>query len=50
MPFTGYRPDYRIGVELTAIDAHRAAEAVADIKCQLDDRIACEARQDWFEK
>jgi hypothetical protein len=40
MPFAGYRPDYRIGIELAAIDAHRAAEAAADIKCRLDEGIA----------
>ena len=33
MPFAGYRPDYRIGIELTTIDPHCAAEAAADIKC-----------------
>jgi hypothetical protein len=37
MPCAGYRSDYRIGIELTAIDAHRAAEAAADIECRLDD-------------
>jgi hypothetical protein len=31
VPFAGYRPDHRAGVELAAIDAHRAAEAVADL-------------------
>jgi hypothetical protein len=25
VPFAGYRPDHRAGVELAAIDAHRAA-------------------------
>ena len=49
MPFTGYRPDYRIGVELAAINAHRAAEVAADIKYRLDDRIAREAWWDRFE-
>ena len=32
MPFAGYRPDDRAGVKLTAIDAHRAAEAAADLE------------------
>jgi hypothetical protein len=29
VPFAGYRPDHRAGVELGTIDAHRAAEAAA---------------------
>jgi len=33
--FAGYRPDYRIKIELTAIDAQRAAEAAADIDVAL---------------
>ena len=49
MPFAGYRPDYRIGVELTAIDPHRAAEAAADIECRLDDGVARKLRRDRFE-
>ena len=49
MPLAGYWSDYRIRIELAAIDAHRAAEAAANVKCRLDDCIACEARQDWFE-
>ena len=32
LPFTGHRPDHRAGIELAAIDAHRAAEAAADIE------------------
>ena len=32
VPFAGYRPDHRAGVELAAIDAHRAAEAAADLE------------------
>jgi hypothetical protein len=31
VPLAGYRPDQRAGVELAAIDAHRAAEAAADL-------------------
>jgi hypothetical protein len=49
VPFAGYRPDHRAGVELAAIDAHRAAEAAADLKRRLDDGVAREARQDRFE-
>jgi hypothetical protein len=49
MPLAGYQPDYRIRVELAAIDAHCAAETAADIACRLDDRVAREPRQDWFE-
>ena len=37
VPFLGYRPDHRAGVELAAIDAHRAAEAEADLERRLDD-------------
>src|SRR5205823_3927926 len=37
------------GVELAAIDAHRAAEAAADLKRRLDDGVARQARQDRFE-
>jgi hypothetical protein len=34
---------------LTTIDAHRAAEAAADIKRRLDDGVARQARHNWFE-
>jgi hypothetical protein len=49
VPFTGSRPDHRAGVELGTIDAHRAAEAAADLERRLDDGVAREARQDRFE-
>src|SRR5271169_6448480 len=49
VPFAGYRPDHRAGVELAAIDAHRAAEAAADLEGGFDDRVAREARRDRFE-
>src|SRR5712691_11479403 len=49
VPFAGYRPDHRAGVELAAIDAHRAAEAAADIERRLDDGVAREARRDRLE-
>jgi len=32
VPFAGHRPDHRPGVELGTIDAHRAAEAAADLE------------------
>jgi hypothetical protein len=32
VPFAAYRPDHRAGVELATIDAHRAAEAAADLE------------------
>src|SRR5438105_5849740 len=38
VPFAGYRADHRAGVELAAIDAHRAAEAAADLERRLDSR------------
>src|SRR5712671_1699248 len=49
VPFAGYRPDHRAGVELATIDAHRAAEAAADPERRLDDGVAREARRDRFE-
>jgi hypothetical protein len=36
MPFAGYRPDHRAGIELATIDAHRAAEAVTDLRLGLE--------------
>ena len=38
--FAGFRPDHRAGIKLAAIDAHRAAEAAAD----LEGRLECRAR------
>jgi hypothetical protein len=38
------------GVELAPIDAHRAAEAAADLERRLDDGVAREARRDRFEQ
>jgi hypothetical protein len=49
VPFSAYRPDHRARVELAAIDAHRAAEAAADIERGLDADIAGEARRDRLE-
>src|SRR5438105_11619839 len=49
VPFAGDRPDHRAGIELAAIDAHRAAEAAADLERRFDDGVAREARQDRFE-
>src|ERR1700730_566812 len=48
-PFAGYRPDHRAGLELATIDAHRAAEAAADLERRLDDGVAREARRDRLE-
>src|SRR5271155_949842 len=45
-PFAGVRADHRAGIESPAIDAHRAAEAPADLERGLDDRVAREARSD----
>ena len=47
--FAGFRPDHRAGVELAAIDAHRAAEAAADLERRLDDGVARQARRDGLE-
>jgi hypothetical protein len=44
VPFGGVRPDHRAGIELAAIDAHRAAESAADLEGGFDDRVAREAR------
>src|SRR6266404_2654750 len=49
LPFAGHRPDHRAGVELATIDAHRAAEAAADLERRFDDGIARQARRDRFE-
>jgi hypothetical protein len=49
-PFAGHRSDHRAGVELAAIDAHRAAEAASDVEGGLDDRVAREAWWHRFEK
>ena len=49
VPFAGYRPDHRAGVELATIDAQRAAEAAANLERRLDDGVAREARWDRFE-
>ena len=44
-----YGPDHCAGLELATIDAHRAAEAAADLERRLDDGVAREARRDRFE-
>jgi len=49
LPFSGRRTDHRAGLEPAAIDAHRAAEAAADLERRLDDGVAREARRDRFE-
>ena len=49
VPLAGYRLDHHAGVELAAIDAHRAAEAAADLERRLDDGVAREARRDRLE-
>jgi len=43
VPFLGDRPDHRAGLELAAIDAHRAAEAAAD--SNVDSMIVLRARR-----
>src|SRR5262245_37094467 len=49
LPFAEHRPDHRAGIEPAAIDAHRAAEATADLESGLDDGVAGEARGDRLE-
>jgi hypothetical protein len=39
VPFPGHRPDHDAGLELPAIDAHRTAEAAADVKRRFDDGV-----------
>jgi hypothetical protein len=43
VPFAGHRPDHRTGVELATIDAHRAAEAAADL--DVDSMMMLRARR-----
>ena len=47
--FARFRPDHRLRVELATIDAHRAAEAAADLERWFDDGVARQARRDRFE-
>jgi hypothetical protein len=49
VPLSGFRPDDRAGVELAAIDPHRAPEAAADLEGGLDDGVAGEAWRDRLE-
>jgi hypothetical protein len=49
MPFAWYGSDNGAGIELGTIDAHRAAEAEADIERRFDDGVAGEARWDRLE-
>jgi hypothetical protein len=49
LPLADDGPDHRAGIELAAIDAHRAAEAAADIERGLDDGVAGKARRNWLE-
>src|SRR5437016_3795855 len=49
VPLAGFRPDHRAGVELAAIDTHRAPEAAADVERGLDDGVAGEAWHDRLE-
>jgi hypothetical protein len=42
-PFAWYRPDHRAGVELATIEAHRAAEAAADL--DVDSMMVLRARR-----
>jgi len=49
VPFARDWLDHGLGIELATIDAHRAAEAAADIEGRLDNRVAGEAWRDRFE-
>src|SRR5205823_9371178 len=49
VPLAGFRPDYRAGFELAAIDPHRAPEAAADVERGLDDGVAGETWHDRLE-
>jgi hypothetical protein len=48
MQFCGVRTDHHRGIE-PAIDAHPAPEAAADLKGELGDGVAGEARSDRLE-
>src|SRR5438552_9931208 len=45
VPFAGYWLDYCAEVELATIDAHRAAEASADLECRFDEGLAGKTRR-----
>src|SRR6516164_4242862 len=49
LPFAHDWPDHRAGVELTAIEPHRATEAAADLEGGFDDGVAGEARRNRLE-
>jgi hypothetical protein len=49
LPFAGDRPDHRAGIELAAIDAHRAAEAAADLERRFYDGVARQVRRSPME-
>ena len=49
VPFAANGPDHRTGVELAAIDAHRAAEAAADIERRFDDGVPGETPRNRLE-
>jgi hypothetical protein len=49
MPFAGVRADHRAGIELPAVDAHRAAEAAANLESGLDHGVTRQARGDRLE-
>lgn len=49
MPIVAYRFDHDAKLKLAAIDAHRKAEAAADLDGGLDDRVAGDARRERLE-
>jgi hypothetical protein len=49
MPIGAYRFDHDARLKLAAIEAHRAAEATADLEGALDDGVAGKARRDRLE-
>jgi len=49
VPFAGDCPDHRVRIKFAAIDAHRAAEAAANIERRLSDGVARQARQNRLE-
>src|SRR6201997_2079119 len=49
LPLAGFRPDHRAGVELAAIDPHRAPEAAPDLERGLDHGVAGQTWRDRLE-
>jgi len=49
VPYSGHLADHRAWIEFTAIDAHRAAEAAADLERGFDDGVTSKKRRNRLE-